>query len=86
MMFHVGYLGYEPDSAHLQSRLHRPREAADCRLLAEWILNPKTSIPAWTPQGNLFKMKTQKRGGENMSSETSSKNAKNIFDNIPGFS
>lgn len=29
-MFHVGYLGYEPDSAHLQSRLHRPREAADC--------------------------------------------------------
>lgn len=25
-----GYLGYEPDSAHLQSCLHRPREAADC--------------------------------------------------------
>lgn len=29
------------------------------------------------PQGSLFKMKTQKWGGENMSSETSSKNAKN---------
>ena len=29
------------------------------------------------PQGNLFKMKTEKRSGENMSSETSSKNAKN---------
>ena len=36
------------------SACHPPREAADCRLLAEWILNPKTSIPAWTPQGNLF--------------------------------